>query len=187
MVKDISTDAGGAPAAGELISAEAVMDAAQTLGDRKEDLKLICMHSVVNTRLAKLDLIDYRMDSEGKIVVPYYLGYRVHVSDRLPAISGTNRVRYHTYLFGSDVFGWAESPVAKPVETDPDPLAGAGMGVDTLVTRRQFAIHPYGIKWTESAVAGEFPSNTELRTAANWDRVYPERKQIPFAVLITNG
>jgi hypothetical protein len=27
----------------------------------------------------------------------------------------------------------------------------------------------------------------ELRLAANWDRVYPERKQIPLALLITNG
>jgi hypothetical protein len=48
-------------------------------------------------------------------------------------------------------------------------------------------MHPYGIKWTDTSVGGEFPTVAELRLAANWDRVYPERKQIPLALLITNG
>jgi hypothetical protein len=185
MVVDIST--GGAPTAANLISAEAVMDAAQTMGDAKQELKLLVMHSVVNTRLAKNDLIDFRPDSEGKPWVPYYQGYRVHVSDNVPAILIAGQVRYHNYLFGSDVFGWAEHDVAKPVETKSDASAGDGMGVEELWTRRQFALHPYGIKWTDAVVAGEFPTNAELALAANWDRVYPERKQIPMALLITNG
>ena len=186
MVKDISVNSGVATA--NLISAEAIMDAAQTMGDEKQALNLIVMHSVVNTRLAKLDLIDFRPDSEGKIWSPYYLGYRVHVSDRVPVINvGGGVVKYHNYLFGSDAFGWAEHAVEKPVETESKASAGDGMGVEELWTRRQFALHPYGIKWTDAVVAGEFPTNAELATAANWDRVYPERKQIPMALLITNG
>lgn len=187
MVLDVSTDAAGAPSADELFTTENVMDAAQTMGDAKRDLKLIVMHSVVHTRLSKNDLIDFRPDSESKGWVEYFQEYRVHVSDRVPAIAGANRVRYHTYLFGADVFGWAERDVAKPVEVDPDPSAGDGMGVETLWTRRQFAMHPYGIKFTDTNVSGEFPTNAELRLAENWDRVYPERKQIPMALLITNG
>lgn len=187
MINSIATDGAGAITSAELFSAEAVMDTAQTLGDAKEVIKLIVMHSVVSTRLDKLDLIDFRPDSTGKIMVPYYLNYRVLVSDKVPAIAGTNRTTYHTYLFGPDALGWAESPVATPVEVDPDPLAADGMGVDNLVTRRQFACHPYGIKWTETSVAGNFPTNAELRLADNWSRVYPERKQIPFATLMTNG
>lgn len=187
MVKDISTDAVGAPTAAELFSAEAVMDAAQTMGDAKQVLKLILMHSVVHTRLAKLDLIDFRPDSTGVIWHSYYEGYRVHVSDNLPVIQGVNRVRYHTYLFGPDAIGFAESSVEKPVEVDSVPSAGDGMGMETLWTRRQFALHPYGIRFTDAAVGGEFPTNTELALAANWDRVYPERKQIPIAALISNG
>lgn len=187
FVESIATDDAGAATAAELFSAEAVMDACQTMGDAKEALRLIVMHSVVSTRLDKLDLIDYRPDSEGKILIPYYMNKRVVVSDKVPAIPGTNRVTYHTYLFGEGFMGWAERPVAKPVDTDSDPLAADGMGTETLVTRRQFACHPYGVKWTENSVAGNFPSNAELRLATNWDRVYPERKQIPFAVLMTNG
>lgn len=187
MVNSIATDSASAIADAERVSAEATMDAAQTLGDAKEDLRLMVMHSVINTRLAKQDLIDFRPDSTGKIMVPFYLDYRVVVSDRVPAVAGANRVTYHTYLFGADAIGFAESMVAKPVEVDPDPLAADGMGVDTLVTRRQIAVHPYGIKWTETNVAANFPTNAELQLAANWDRVYPERKQIPIAVLLTNG
>lgn len=187
MVEDISTDAVGAPAAAELFSAEAVLDAAQTMGDEKTKLQVLVMHSVVHTRLAKNDLIDYRPDSEGKVWHAYFMDYRVLVSDNVPAIAGTNRTRYHTYLLGSNALGWAESPPDMPVEVDREPLAGGGAGVETLVTRKQFALHPYGIKWTDSSVAAEFPSNAELRTAANWSRVYTDRKLIPIATLITNG
>lgn len=187
MVEDVSIDTSAALSPSNLISAEAVMDAAQTMGDAKSELKLLVIHSEVENRLAKNDLIDYRPDSEGKTFVPYYLGYRTIVSDKVPAIMGANKVRYHNYLVGMNALGWAESPVAKPVEVESDASAGDGMGVETLWTRRQFAAHPYGIKWTDAAVGGEFPTVAELRNAANWDRVYSERKQIPLALLITNG
>ncbi len=187
MVEDISMDTAGTPASTNLFSAEAAMDAAQTLGDAKRDLKLIVMHSVVHTRPAKNDLITFRPDSEGKNWHEYYMDWRVAVSDQVPVIQGANQLLYHNYLFGENAIGWAESAVAKPSEIESDPSAGDGMGMETLWTRRQFAVHPYGVKWTENQVAGEFPTNAELRLAGNWDRVYPERKQLPMALLITNG
>lgn len=187
MINNIATDDVGDATADELFSAEAVMNTGQTLGDAKKDLKLIVMHSVVHNRLAQLDLIDFRPDSTGKAWHDFYQDYRVHVSDRCPAVAGTNRVTYHTYLFGANAIGWAEKDVAKPVELDSDGAAGDGMGSETIYTRRQFGIHPYGIKFTDNTVAGQFPTNTELQLAANWDRVYAERKQIPMALLQTNG
>lgn len=187
MVTDISIDTVAALTAANYFNAESMMDAAQTMGDEKQALKLVVMHSVVQTRLAKLDLIDFRPDSEGKVWTQYYQGYRVHVSDRTPVIAGTNKTMYHTYLFGDNAIGWGESAPANPVAVDTDESAGDGSGVETLYTRRQFAIHPYGVKWTENTVGGKFPTNAELRLAGNWDRVYTQRKQIPIAVLITNG
>lgn len=187
MIEDVSNDSATPVSPDELINTENIMAAAQTMGDAKRDLKLIVMHSVVHTRLTQNQLIDFRPDAEGTGWLEYFQGYRIHVSDRVPVIPGTNRVRYHNYLFGPNAFGWAEHDVAKPVETKSDPAAGDGMGVETLWTRRQFALHPYGIKWTDAQVAGEFPSNPELRLADNWLRVYPERKMIPMALLITNG
>ena len=163
------------------------MDTAQTMGDAQEALKVLVVHSVVANRLRKNDLIDFVPDSGGRMTIPTYLGKRLVVSDKVPAIAGTYRIRYWNFLIGADAFGWAESAVAVPVEVEKDPSAGDGMGTETLWTRRQFALHPYGIKWTDTSVGGEFPTMSELRLAANWDRVYPERKQIPLALLITNG
>lgn len=187
MVHDISVDTVGALTAANLFSAEAVMNTSQTLGDAKKDLKLIVMHSVVQTRLAQNDLIAFRPDSDGKNWNAHFMDWRIHVSDRVTVVQGVNQTMYHTYMFGADAMGWATAEVAVPVEVDTEPAAGNGMGSETLYTRRQFAIHPYGIKFTDASVLGEFPTNPELRLAANWDRVYTERKQIPMALLITNG
>ena len=187
MQYSIATDDAGAITAAELISAPAVMEAAQTMGDEKEALQTIVMHSVVNKRLAENDLIDYRPDSTGKILVPHYLDYRVVVSDACPAIAGTNRVNYWTFLLGEGAIGMGESPPDTPVEVDSQPAQGNGRGVETLWTRRQIALHVYGVKFTDTSVAGEFMTNAELMTAGNWDRVAASRKHIPAALLITNG
>jgi hypothetical protein len=183
----IGTDAVGAPAAAEKVSANAILDAAQTMGDASDVLDTIIMHSVVYTNLAKQNLIDFIPDSEGKVRFPSYLGYQVVKDDGCPAVAGTNRIMYHTYLVGKNAMGWAEVPPDVPVETFRYPAQGNGAGVEELWTRRQWVMHPYGIKWTSTSMAGRSPTDAELRTTTNWSRVYPERKQIPIACLQTNG
>lgn len=190
MVNDIGGD-DGTVIATELISAEAILDAKQTMGDAAEDLKAIVMHSVVYTRLQKQNLIDFIPDSEGRVRFPTYLGYRVVVTDSAKAIVGSNSgdIEYVTYLLGAGAIAFNEAPLSTSpmIEVDRKPEQGNGVGVDVLFSRRQFIMHPYGIKWTDSSVGGEFPTNAELGLAANWDRVYTERKQIPIAFLLTNG
>lgn len=189
MVLDIGTDATGTATADELISAEAILDAAQTMGDASDALDSIIMHSVVYNRLAKQNLIDFIPDSEGHVRFPTYLGYRVIKDDGVKTITGTNRTKYVTYLMGRGSVCWNEAPTSPSpnIEVDRKPEQGNGFGGDILYSRRQFVMHPYGIKWTDTTVTGEFPTNTELATTANWDRVYAERKQINIAFLTTNG
>ena len=187
MTVIIGTDAVGAPVAAEKISANAILDAAQTMGDASDVLDTIIMHSVVYTNLAKQNLIDFIPDSEGKVRFPTYLGYQVVKDDGCPAVAGVNRPMYHTYLVGKNAFGWAEVPPDVPVETFRYPAQGNGAGVEELWTRRQYCMHPYGIKWTSTSMAGRSPTDTEVRTATNWNRVYPERKQVPIACLQSNG
>lgn len=190
MVKDIGGD-DGTVISSELISADAIIDAKQTMGDAAEDLKVIVMHSVVYSRLQKQNLIDFIPDSRGEVNFPTYLGYRVIVTDRAKTIVGSNSgdTKYLTLLLGENAFAFQEAPLqtSPMIEVDRKPEQGNGVGVDVLYSRRQFVVHPYGIKWTDVSVGGEFPTNAELGTAANWDRVYPERKQIPIAFLLTNG
>ena len=70
-------------------------------------------------------------------------------------------------------------------ERERNPLAGNGGGQTTIVTRRHLLLHPRGIKFTKSSMAGKSPTYAELATTANWDRVF-ERKKIRLAALEVN-
>lgn len=186
MVYDIGNDLASAITDAELFSAEAFITAEQTMGDAQAGLVAVGMHSVVYARARVLDLIDFVPDSQGRPTIPTYLGKRVLVDDQLPAVAGSNRIKYDTYLFGLGAFGWAEGTPKTPTEVDRTPAAGDGGGQETLYSRREFILSPPGFQWTSSSMAGQSPTNTELETAANWDRVY-DRKNVRLAVLRTNG
>lgn len=179
---------GGSTTPTAAISADVIIDASQTMGDRKDLLKVIMLHSVVETKLKKLNLIDFIPDSEGKVDIPYYLGYRVMVSDTLPVYNaGGGDYHYTSYLSAPGILGFGESPPDMPVETERKPAKGMGTGMEILYTRRQFALHPLGHNWKENTVTGQFPTNAELELAANWERKFPERKQLPFVAIVTKN
>lgn len=164
LVHDISGLTGGA----ETINAKTTVDAAQKLGDAKSQLTAIVMHSATEASLAKQDLIQFIKPSTGSIDVPTFLGKRVIVDDGVPYDSTTGT--YTTYLFGPGAVAYGEgNPVGfVPTETDRDTLAGE----DYLINRRTFILHPRGVRFTSASVAGVSPTNAELSTDANWDRVY---------------
>ncbi|MCB2186279.1 MAG: hypothetical protein KQJ78_07670 [Deltaproteobacteria bacterium] len=155
-----------------VIDASTTLDALQLMGDAKDLLTAIGMHSATETKLKKNDLIDYVMESEQNTRVPYFLGKRVVVDDNCPVAAGV----YTTYLFGAGAIGYGEGSPPVPAETDRDSLAGD----DMLVSRRHFILHPRGVKWIGTA-AGATPTNTELGTGTNWERVYDD-KQIRVVV-----
>lgn len=156
----------------QTISGNMVLDAKQLLGDSADQLQAIMMHSAVYTELQKQNLIQYTTTSDGKITIPTYLTYQVIVDDGMPVdTTGTDPV-YTTYLFAKGSIGRGEgTPVSlTPTETDRDSLAGE----DFLINRRALVLHPMGIKWKGNP-AGVTPSNAELATGANWERVYEDK------------
>lgn len=187
MVNDISNDSSATATSAELVSAEAIIDTAHTAGDSSDLFRAIIVHSYVAKRLKKLNLIDYIPDSEGRVHFASYLGYRMIIDDGVRTVAGTNRTKYWSYLIGENAMGFAEVAPDMAVEVHREPMAGNGMGMEYLITRRQFVMHPYGIKFTDTSVSGQFPVNADLALSTNWDRVYAERKQIPIAALVTNG
>ena len=64
---------------------------------------------------------------------------------------------------------------------------GNGGGVETLHSRKTWLVHPAGYAFKSATVTGLSPTMAELALPANWERVYAERKQLPFAFLVTNG
>lgn len=187
MVKNIAIGSSGTPGAQHMFNGDAFVDTCQTMGDNDTRLQGVAMHSVVYARAKKNNLIDFIPDSRGEVEIPTYQGKRVIVDDGLPVVTNGSNTEYHTYVFGSGPIGLGTSAPPVPVETDRIVLAGGGGGQEVLVTRVQLCMHPYGFEWTAASQSGESPTFAELATAANWNRVYPERKQIHLALLISNG
>jgi len=187
LVRNVALGIAGTPTAANLFSAEAFIDAQQTMGDAQGDLGVVAMHSVVFARAKKNNLLDFIPDSQGVVDIPFFLGLRVVVDDGLPAIVNAGNIEYSTYLFGVGAVARGERPPLTPTEVDRAPLTGNGGGQEFLINRQEWVHHPRGFAWLAASQAGRSPTNAELILAANWDRRYPERKQIKFAELRTNG
>lgn len=160
---DISAEAGAAA----VIDGSTFVDATRKLGDAHEKLTAVMMHSATVAKLTKDDLIEYLPDSEGKPTIKVFLGKRIIEDDGCPVDAGV----YTTYLFGEGAIGYGEGSAPVPTETDRDSLQGD----DILINRRHFILHPRGVKFTDTSVAGASPTNTELATATNWLRVYDNK------------
>lgn len=163
-------------------SGSAFIDAQQCLGDSKELLTAVAMHSATEAFLRKQNLIETIIPSSAE---PFntYMGKRIIIDDGCPVEgSGTNAV-FTTYLFGEGAIALGNgSPVGfVPTEIDRDKKKGSG--VDYLINRKTSILHPRGIKFTNTNVAKtEGPSRLELKDASNWQPVY-EPKQIRIVAL----
>ena len=174
MAADHVLDISGLTAASaQKISASAFIDALQLLGDAQSQLTAVAMHSATKAYLKKQNLIVTERDSNS-VEFDTYQDRRVIVDDGCPVSGGV----YTTYLFGQGAIAFGNgSPMGfTPTETDRDKKKGSG--VDYLINRRTFIMHPRGVKWTNKTRANaESVTRAELATAGNWERVY-EPKQI---------
>lgn len=162
-------------------------DTIQLLGDSKEKLVAVIMHSAVENSLVKKDLIDFIPDSEGKLTIKVFMGKRVIVDDGMPTQVVNGLTVYTTYIFG-------DGAIAFGVGTDNNPVEGGfgtwqlefarnGLGGTTfMINRRKFIMHCRGVKWLGAAMAGLFPTNAELANPANWLRVYEQKNVRVVAV-----
>lgn len=150
------------------ISASAFIDACQLLGDAQGQLTAVAMHSATKAYLKKLNLIQFERNSTD-VEFETYQGRRVIVDDGCPVANGV----YTTYLFGQGAIAYGNgSPVGfVPTEIDRDKRKGSG--IDYLINRKTFILHPRGVKFTNAVRANtETVSRAELANAKNWERVY---------------
>lgn len=167
-------------------SAEAFIDTCTTMGDAMGGLTLVCVHSIVYSRMLKNNLIDFIPDSQNPAAqgIPTFLGRRVVVDDAMPATAGV----FETWLFGPGAVRFGAGSPKVPTEMDRLPSTGNGSGQDVLYNRVEWCIAPKGYAYIGTAANGG-PSN--LATANNlahldsWRRVWPERKMIKIARLKT--
>lgn len=176
------------------LSQGAMVDAIAKLGDSGQELTGVFMHSRVYYALMKLDLIqaastiaqvDQRVSIQ-RLELGSYLGRPVFVDDSLPIAAGAGTGSGNgldvasTFFFGQGAFLYANAPAQTPLETDRDSLKG----LDVLVNRTHYMVHPNGLSWDGNA-AGNSPSNAELSTGSNWSKVFSDDRNIRITQLRT--
>ena len=191
MVEDVSAADGAAAIASNLITATGVINAAATMGDIIDALTMMAVHSTVFTNMQHNELIDYVTDANTQKEIPTYMGMKVLVDDtlftRAYGDEGFSKVKYTTLLFGQGAFGVAAGSSAFTATAyEQDEAAGDGAGMETMYSRRQWIIHPFGYTFVGANMDAEAPTLVELATAANWTR-NDTRKSIKIAALLSNG
>lgn len=140
-VLDVSTEAG----AGCVIDVDNTLDAKQLMGDAFDKLGTVFMHSATYTHLQKQQKIDSEYDSDLKIKIDYYLGYRVEVDDGMPYDASAKTCM--TYFLGKGAFaredGMPQGLIG--VETDRKKL----LAQNILINRRALIMHPRGLSWKD--------------------------------------
>lgn len=166
-VLDVSAEEGAAAN----ISASVFIDGLQMLGDAQSQLTAVAMHSAVKSYLKKQNLITTQRDSNS-VEFETYQDRRVIVDDGCPYSGGV----YTTYLFGNGAIAFGNGNPVGFVATEVDRDKKKGSGVDYLINRRTFILHPRGVQWTNSSRAAvESPTRAELANKANWKRVYEDK------------
>lgn len=185
MIISVAAEATGSVTALTRFNRDVFTDAVYTLGDAGSDLQAIAVHSRVMTQMVKNDDIVYIPDSQGRLVIPTYMGLRVIVDDGMTVTAGTTSgFKYTSVLFGAGAFGYGVGSPDVPVEVERYADKGNGGGIETLWVRNTWLLHPFGFQQTGTPAAVSF-TQAELATAAVWDRVV-ERKNVPMAFLVTN-
>lgn len=165
--------------AAKCISAAAFIDACQLLGDAQSQLSGVAMHSATKSYLKKKNLIATERDSVG-VEFETYQDRRVTVDDGCPVDS--NGV-YTTYLFGNGAVALGNGSPVGHVATELDRDKKTGGGVDYLINRKAFILHPRGIAYTGAKREHvETPTRQELAMAENWKPVY-EAKQLRIVAI----
>lgn len=187
MTFDVSTEDGNAATATNRWSYDGFVDAVATTGENDEAIALLCVHPDTMTQMRKENQIEFIQDSETGLMIPYYNGKMVVRDKRMPVIAGsTSGVKYLSALLGYGSMGYAEGTPKKPVAIDEKPLAGRGAGVEHLIERKQWILHPAGYRWTEASVAEDAgPTVAEVADPANWERAF-KRENVNMAFFIHN-
>lgn len=193
MVIDISVTTDTTPGASNFFTRQNFTNAIFTLGDHFDDILAVAVHSVIYQNMVDNDDIDFIPDSQGRLVIPTYMGKRIIVDDQLvrdePSETGTAK-EYITAFYGAGAFAFGSGNPEVPTEVERNASQGSGGGNEVLWSRKTWLIQPYGFSFTGATLTAGTPSYAtaaNLKAANNWNRIVSDRKSIPMAFLITNG
>lgn len=192
-ITDISTALSTTDPLINKVGATTIADACvKACGDNSQDFSLVIMHSIVASRFANLQLLEFSKytDASGitrDLPIGTINGKTVIVNDGVPVTANatdTDEFDYVTYILGMGAIHYATAPVDVPSEMDRDPNATGG--VDLIYTRVRETLAPYGFSFTGDVTTDVGMPDANLFLATNYAIKMPE-KSIMMAKIISNG
>lgn len=184
--------------AGGVISPEAIIRANASMGDYgMGSMGVIAMHSAVHTQLSLQNMIDFTPIADQVPQFGRFQGKTVVVDDGMPATTNAEGVTtYISILFGTGAIGFAENQPAglDGLAVDRVEERGNGQGFETMWTRRDVLIHPFGYSFTSAVITGNgtetrpmSPSWQDLTDAQNWTRAVESRRMVPLTFITSTS
>jgi len=162
----------------DVLNYDLLVDAIGTAGDAASQFNTLVMHSAVHRKLQKDEANDYIAASKTDLGFATYAGFRIVVNDLMPLSSGV----YTSVVCAPGAILAGEGQAKNPIAVARNEAAGNGSGQETLYNRRQFILHPNGLKFNSSSIGLASPTNAEFEEAAQWTQAYA-RKNIPLAFI----
>lgn len=173
----------------EAFSYDHLIDAALTMSENLDQMKMLVVHPNVFGRINKTAKgngeikLEYRRIEDLDLSIPVYGGMALLIDSTLTVDnSDPENPIYTSVMLGSGAFASAMGTPMNALEIDRQAPAGNGGGAEVVWSRVSPIIHPLGFDWTDTAVAGQSPTLAELANAANWTRQF-ERENIPVAFI----
>ena len=109
-------------------------------------------------------------------------------------VFGTGAARqYLCVIFGAGAIGYGDGEPKNALEYEREAARANGGGVETLWTRKDMILHPFGYRFESEVITGNgtetrpaSASWSDLADATNWTRVVP-RESVPLAYLVVNA
>lgn len=190
------------------LDADACNKASQkALGDAKQNLQVVYMHSAVSTNLEGLNLINFLKytDADGierDLTIGQYNGKLVIVDDGMPVETveadgeevTESYNKYTSYMFKNGFFEYEDLGVKVPSEVARDAYKNGGR--DELISRIREMIVPTLISYKTTTKVS--PLNEDFADGKNWElvnngeaqtsnKVYVDDKLIPVVRIISRG
>lgn len=173
-----------------MIDAAMIINATAALGERENDLigGAILLHPNILAALRVQDENNFERTSEGPLTITRYKGIPIYTSNALVRAGTTSGNVYRTYLCASNSIAYGEKPQLGDV------IDVASLQFDTdkhknnwhIYDRTRFLIHPNGMKF-EGVIDKQSADNTELGTAASWEKVFQTNDRYGMVRIETNG
>lgn len=156
-----------------------MVDAGTLLGDNFSDLAIAVMHSKIWADLRKEVGAKATYVAIGNVMVPFYDGLRVVLSDNVPTSGSSTFKKYTTILLRPGALYLAVQQAMREIVE-----INATVPETRITQTLHFAAAAHGIKWN---VTTTNPANTDLATATNWAKATAVDKEIGIVALETNA